>query len=124
MSFLVRPLLATLLTFVASPCALAGTPVPIPDGDYTFHHRFAEHPSMPGVDMQVRIRDGHIVVTNTAPGTPFGIGVVAEGELRWNAKNRAWIIARTPADADAEEVGGCSDGPYAIDLDGRTFWTC
>jgi hypothetical protein len=101
-----------------------GAPPPIPDGDYTFHHRFAEHPSMPSVDMLVRFGGGRIVVTNTTPGTPFPLGVVAEGQLLWNGNVGEWIIARTPADQKATEVGGCSDGPEVVDLEKRVYWTC
>ena len=101
-----------------------GAPPPIADGDYTFQHRFAEHPTMPSVTMQVRIRDRHIVVTNTAPSTPFPIGVVTEGTLQWNGRVARWIIARHDADKDATEVGGCTDGPEVVDLDKRIYWTC
>lgn len=101
-----------------------GAPPPIPDGEYTFHHRFAEHPSMPSADMRVRFGAGRIVVTNTTPGTPFPLGVVAEGQLLWNGYVGKWIIARTPADQKATEVGGCSDGPEVVDLEKRVYWTC
>jgi hypothetical protein len=100
-----------------------GAPPPIRDGEYTFQHRFAEHPSIPSV-AQVRFGNGRVVVTNTTPGTPFPMGVVAEGQLLWNGRVGQWIIARTPADQDATEVGGCSDGPEVIDLEKRVYWTC
>src|SRR6478735_3168810 len=61
----------------ATPEAVAGAPHPLADGDYTFQHRFAEHPSIPSVPMQ-RIRDGRITVTNNMPATPFPVGIVAE----------------------------------------------
>ncbi|MUV14542.1 hypothetical protein [Noviluteimonas gilva] len=125
-------LLAASLTCVAAlACCSAtparpmgGAPPPLPDGEYTFHHRFAEHPSMPSIDMRVRFGEGRIVVTNTTPGTPFPLGVVAEGQLLWNGKVGKWIIARTPADQEAREVGGCSDGPEVVDLEKRIYWTC
>lgn len=101
-----------------------GAPPPIPDGEYTFHHRFAEHPTMPSVDMQVRFHDGRTTVTNTTPASPFPVGVIADGVLLWNGKRGTWIIGRTPADRDATEVGGCSDGPEVVDLEQRIYWTC
>jgi hypothetical protein len=101
-----------------------GAPPPIPYGEYTFQHRFAEHPSMPSIDMRVRFVDGRIVVTNTTPGTPFPLGVVAEGQLLWNGRVGKWIIAHTPADQEATDVGGCSDGPEVVDLEKRIYWTC
>ncbi|GGD40918.1 hypothetical protein [Pseudoxanthomonas indica] len=101
-----------------------GAPPAIPAGEYTFQHRFAEHPSMPSVDMRVRFADGHITVTNTRPGTPFPLGVVAEGQLRWNGNVGRWIVARTPADVEATEVGACTEGPEVVDLEQRIYWTC
>ena len=108
----------------ATPEALAGAPLPLADGDYTFQHRFAEHPSIPSVPMQVRIRDGRITVTNNMPATPFPVGIVAEGLLLWNGRVDKWIIAHTEADRDATEAGGCSDGPEVVDLEERVYWTC
>ena len=101
-----------------------GAPLPLADGEYTFQHRFAEHPSMPSVPMHVRIRDGRIAVTNNMPSTPFPVGIVAEGLLLWNGRVGKWIIAHTEADRDATEAGGCSDGPEVVDLEERVYWTC
>src|SRR6476620_5585760 len=91
-------LLSATLTCVFALAACAATPArpPIPYGEYTFHHRFAEHPSMPSADMRVRFGAGRIVVTNTTPGTPLPLGVVAEGQLLWTGYVGKWIIARTP----------------------------
>ena len=79
---------------------------------------------MPSVDMLVRFGEGRIVVTNTTPGTSFPLGVVAEGQLRWNGNVGRWIIARTPADVEAKKVGACSGGPHVVDLEKRIYWTC
>jgi hypothetical protein len=79
---------------------------------------------MPSVDMLVRFGEGRIVVTNTTPGTSFPLGVVAEGQLRWNGNVGRWIIARTPADVEATKVGACSGGPHVVDLEKRIYWTC
>lgn len=120
-----------LLPLALSACctvAIAGTAVtpkqPLPDGDYTFAHRFAEHPGMPSVSMHVRIRKGHIVVTNDAVSSAFEKGVVDEGLFLWHPASRQWIIGDTAADKDAAEVGGCSGGPEVIDLKQRIYWTC
>ena len=54
----------------------------------------------------------------------FSRGVIAEGELTWHARSRQWIIGVESADKDADEVGGCSDGPEVVDLVARVYWTC
>ena len=109
---------------VAIAAKPAATKTPLPDGDYTFAHRFAEHPGMPSVSMHVRIRKGHVVVTNDQVSSAFGKGVVDEGLLLWHPATKQWIIGDTYADARAPEVGGCSGGPEVIDLKRRIYWTC
>ena len=119
-----------LLPIALSACctvAIAATPVapkPLPDGDYTFAHRFAEHPGMPSIKMHVRIRKGRVVVTNEQASDVFEKGVVDEGLLLWHPASKQWIIGDTEADKRAPEVGGCSDGPEVIDLAKRIYWTC
>jgi hypothetical protein len=39
-------------------------------------------------------------------------------------KSGAWIISESAGDENAPEIGGCSDGPYVIELKNRKFWTC
>jgi hypothetical protein len=109
---------------VSPPTRAASGPLPIADGDYKFEHRFAEHPSLHSVTMDVRIRDGRIVITNTTPSSAFPVGVVAEGRLLWNGRVGQWIIADKEADRNATEVGGCTDGPEVVDLEHRVYWTC
>ena len=76
------------------------------------------------IELHVRIRNGRITVTNNMSATPFPVGIVAEGLLLWNGRVGKWIIARTEADRDATEAGGCSDGPEVVDLEERVYWTC
>ncbi|BCT93940.1 hypothetical protein LYSHEL_29670 [Lysobacter helvus] len=126
MASMARRLLPVALS-VCCTVAIAAKPVapkPLADGDYTFAHRFAEQPSMPSVSMHVRIRKGHIVVTNESVSSAFEKGVVDEGLLLWHPATQQWIIGDTPADAKAPEVGGCSGGPEVIDLAKRIYWTC
>ncbi|KGQ20260.1 hypothetical protein LF41_796 [Lysobacter dokdonensis DS-58] len=108
----------------ALQAASAAPARPIADGDYTFHHRFAEHPFIPSVDMQASIRAGRITITNPSPSAALPGGVIADGRLLWNAHASQWIIALFPADSEATEVGGCSDGPEVVDLEKRIYWTC
>ena len=97
---------------------------PLADGDYTFEHRYAEHPSMKSVPLDVTVRDGRIELVGRGATGAFPEGIHAEGELMWHAASQQWIIGHNKADRDAPEVGGCSDGPEVIDPVGRIYWTC
>ena len=124
----VLPKLAPIMLVAACTTSVGATPVqsaPLPDGDYTFAHRFAEHPTMLSITMHVRVRGQRVAVTNDdGPTDVFERGVVDEGLLLWHAASRQWIIGDTEADKDAPEVGGCSGGPEVIDLAKKIYWTC
>ena len=106
-------------------CAATGSPaLPIRSGHYTFQHRFAEHPAIPSLSVDVTIRGSHIVVVNPRASDAFPAGVLAEGELMWHAGSGQWIIGQGDRDRSAVDVGGCSDGPEVVDLVGRVYWTC
>jgi hypothetical protein len=106
-------------------CAAASPPaVPLSTGQYTFQHRYAEHPDMPSVLMVARIDGTHITLVNNTPSSAFPKGVVAEGVLMWHAASKQWIIGQQPSDGRAKEVGGCSDGPEVVDLKNKVYWTC
>ena len=99
-------------------------PLPIASGTYRFRQRFAEHPSMQGTEFAATIDGRRIRVVNDGDSSVFPRGVVETGTLVWHARSREWVIATQPADADAEDVGGCSDGPTVVDLVARVYWTC
>lgn len=99
-------------------------PFPMASGQYTFQHRFAEHPTLPSLSLDASIDGTHIVLTNPKASGPFPAGILAEGELMWHAGSSQWIIAQDDNDRTAEDVGGCSDGPEVIDLVGKIYWTC
>ena len=112
-------LLATALSACASQPVL-----PIAPGVYRFQQRFAEQPSMQGAELKATIDGRHIELANEGESAVFPRGAIAEGELTWHARSRQWIIGVESADKDADEVGGCSDGPEVIDLVARIYWTC
>lgn len=87
-------------------------------------HRFAEHPSIAGGEVVVRIRGRHIAVINEGETAAFPRGLIEEGTLLWHAKTRQWVIGADPSDRDAVAVGGCTGGPTVIDLERKTYWTC
>lgn len=102
----------------------AGPPLPIGPGQYTFQHRFAEHPDMASIELRVQIKGRSIQVHNDQDTALFARGVVSAGMLTWHAASGQWFIAETPEEVHATEVGGCSEGPFVVDLVRRIFWTC
>lgn len=121
-----KDLLALIVAMtLASTCSAEDAPaVPLAPGQYDFEHRFAEHPTLPSIKLQVTISGSHIVVSNPVHSDPFPVGTLAEGQLMWHAASRQWIIGQEPADQLANDVGGCSDGPEIVDLANRIYWTC
>ena len=116
--------LAALLLSVTSCSAASEPPIPINSGDYTFQHRFAEHPKLSSFQLKATINGSHIVLTNPAPSGPFLAGVLAEGELMWHPGSQQWIIGTDASDRSLQDVGGCSDGPEVVDLVRKIYWTC
>jgi hypothetical protein len=109
---------------VASLAVAAEPALPLRSGRYAFQHRFAEQPEMPSIPLLARISGHHIVLINRTPSAVFPKGVIAEGTLMWHARSGQWIIGDKASDRDAEEAGGCSDGPEVVDLVRLIYWTC
>jgi hypothetical protein len=114
-----------LLVLLASACTVTTPPEPpLRDGDYSFTHRFAEHPNMPSIHLLAQIRGRQITFVNNDKADVFPMGVIAQGVLTWHAASRQWIVGTGPESASAPDVGGCSDGPEVVDLEKRIYWTC
>jgi hypothetical protein len=109
---------------VSSAQAGSAPPLPIRPGQYTFQHRFAEHPSIKSISLTAKISGTHIVLINKTRSDVFPKGVIAEGTLMWHAGSKQWIIGQDASDQLIEDVGGCSDGPEVIDLQKKIYWTC
>jgi hypothetical protein len=58
-------------------------------------------------------------LTNIKKGEIFD-----EGILMRHRKTKQWIIGQSKKDIDAQEVGGCSEGPRVIDLKKKVIWNC
>jgi len=114
-------LIALLTTLAAKGSAL---PPPLPPGQYTFQHKFAEQPELPSIPLRAQISGFHIVLINQASSPVFPRGVIAEGTLMWHAASGQWIIGHSNSDRHAQSVGGCSDGPEVVDLVQKIYWTC
>jgi hypothetical protein len=109
---------------VSSAHAGSAPPLPIQPGQYTFQHRFSEHPSIKSISLAAKISGTHIVLINKTRSDVFPKGVIAEGTLTWHAGSEQWIIGQEASDQHVKDVGGCSDGPEVIDLQKRIYWTC
>jgi hypothetical protein len=119
-----HPLLPIAALLISS-CSPASDPrVPLASGRYVFQHRFAEHPTIPSIPLDVTISGTRVVVVNPKASDPFPSGVIAEGQLMWHAASKQWILGRETADSAALDVGGCSDGPEVVDLVNKIYWTC
>jgi len=116
--------IAFISLLASSAYAAAAPPSPLPSGQYTFQHKFAEQPNLPSVPMLAKINGLHIVLVNRARFGGFPKGVVADGILMWHAASKQWIIGHKASDRNVKEVGGCSGGPDAIDLQKKIYWTC
>ena len=97
------------------------------DGKYRYDIAFAEWggKSM-GEKVTVIIKKGTIKVVYEGDGqlilTKKG-DIIDEGRILKH-KSGVWIIGTDEKDVNAEEVGGCSDGPRVIDFEKMKFWMC
>ncbi len=98
--------------------------IAISDGEYVFQHKFAEHPNMPSIQLNVIVKGVLVTVINADDSEIFPLGIIDQGELFWHKGSEQWIIVSFPEDKDAKEVGGCSAGPSVIDLKEKVYWTC
>jgi len=101
------------LLFLLTSCS---SEIPIPNGSYTFQHKYAEHPNLESISFDVTINGSKITVTNSNESNAWVKGKVEEGRLFLHSSNK-WIIIHNQADENATEVGGCTDGPTVVDLD-------
>lgn len=79
---------------------------------------------MTGGYLDAVVQGRHIRFTSKPNSSVFPPGVVEEGILLWHVPSKQWIISQNEADAEAAEVGGCSEGPFVVDLEQKIFWTC
>ena len=50
--------------------------------------------------------------------------VIEEGKIMKHRKTGKWIVGHSKKDKEAEEIGGCSDGPIEIDFEKETVHLC
>ena len=97
------------------------------DGTYRYDVAFAEWQGKSmGVYVSVRIEGEQIEVIYEGGGNIPGLEqgtILDEGMLRKHKSGR-WIIVQEESEVQAEEVGGCTDGPSVIDFENQKFWMC
>lgn len=97
------------------------------NGRYTYSIAFAEWQGKSlGATCTVVIKGDSIrVIHNGKPGLTGKKGdILDEGIIMKHKKTGKWIIGHHLQDRDAEEIGGCFDGPSVIDFKRRRFWSC
>jgi len=114
-------LLVTTLLFATH---LFSKELPIADGTYQFIHKFSEQPNIPSIKLEAVISKGTLTMTNRDKEGIFPLGIIESGELYFHELSGEWIILDAPEDKKASEVGACTNGPSAVDLLNRIYWTC
>lgn len=96
------------------------------NGTYTYTIAFAEWNGQSlGATCTVKIKNDSIwVVHNGSKKLDGTKGEVIDSGLITKHKSGKWIIAHSPKDKNATEIGGCSDGPRVIDFKQKKFWLC
>ncbi len=95
------------------------------DGKYIYKFKDAEYQNNPiSGTCIVEIKDNNITVyyKNGRPSGKKGT-IFAKG-LLLKHKSGVWIIAKNKNDVNAEDVGGCSDGPIEINIKEKFIWFC
>lgn len=50
--------------------------------------------------------------------------IMNKGKILKHKKTGKWIIANSPEDVNAKDIGGCTDGPTIIEFDRRVYHGC
>ncbi len=111
----------------SQPQASRSLPAEIPaNGSYQFDLAYAEWQGKSmGETVTVEIKGDSIRVLYSGEGNlGYRRGEVMEEGLIRQHKSGDWIIAHAESDVNAEEYGGCTDGPQVIDFSNKKFWVC
>ncbi|HLS31257.1 MAG TPA: hypothetical protein VK021_10400 [Flavobacteriaceae bacterium] len=122
-----RFVLPLLLVFITVSCKESGEKEnEIPQGTFEyelFFSEFGQHPDARTASVDVVIEGNKIeVLKNEKTDLPVD-RVIIEGILLKH-KSGIWVIGRTEDDKDADEVGGCTDGPIPIDFEKKLIEWC
>ena len=123
LNLIMKRILFLIFTF----CSISFSNAQIPkNGTYTYKIAFAEWDKKTlGAKCKVVIEDDKIKIINVGGNVSVKKGdVIEEGKIMKHRKSGKWIIGHSEKDKDAEEVGGCSDGPIEIDFENKTVHLC
>lgn len=96
----------------------------IPQGSFTYELYMAEFSGrMKKVECSAIIVGKNITVTQTENSNLSGGKTIIKGTIMKH-KSGKWIIGQNPEDKEAEEIGGCSDGPTPIDFETKIIEWC
>ena len=96
------------------------------NGTYTYTIAFAEWRGKSlGATCTVKIKGDSVWVIHNGKSNLTGKKgeIIDQGIIRKHKSGR-WIISHNESDKNAEEIGGCSDGPSVIDFRHKKFWLC
>ena len=96
------------------------------NGTYTYKITFAEWKGKSlGAKCKVVIEGDKIKIIHSGGNLSGKEGeIIDEGKIMKHRKSGKWIIGHDEKDKDAEEVGGCSNGPTEIDFKNETVYMC
>lgn len=97
------------------------------DGIYHYKIAFAEWQGKSfGTTCTVIIKGNKIKILSNGNGklTAKKGHIIAQGIIMKHAKSGKWIIGHNARDKEAEDIGGCSDGPIVIDFKLKILWLC
>jgi hypothetical protein len=97
------------------------------DGTYTYTVAFEEWGGKSlGATCTVIIKGDSINVVHNGSGNLTGNkgDVLEKGIILKHKKTGKWIIGHEPSDVNAQEIGGCGDGPTVIDFETKKYWSC
>ncbi len=97
------------------------------NGIYTYSIVFEEwNGKSLGATCWVKIKGDSIKIIHKGRGNLTGKKgeVMDEGIIMKHKKTGKWIIAHSPNDIHAIEIGGCGSGPTIIDFKNKKWWTC
>lgn len=95
------------------------------NGTYKYTIAFAEWQGKSlGSTCTVRISGDSITIINNGTVSGKKGEVIESGLIMKHIRTGKWIVAHSPADKYAKEIGGCTDGPPVIDFKNKKFWLC
>lgn len=122
-----KHVLPLLLLFLMVSCKESGKKEnEIPQGTFEyelFFSEFGQSPDALTASVDVIIKGNEIEVLQNDKTDLPGDKLIIKGILLKH-KSGMWVIGRKESDKDADEVGGCTDGPIPIDFEKKLIEWC